>query len=232
MVFITAEIGVNWNGDFHLIEKMMNDAKNAGCDAVKLQAFDDKIVGDNPDKDRLLETSVSAENVNEIQLISKKVGIEWYCTPMYADAISFLDEYVKRYKIRFADSLDLHKNQPSTLISKVLETNKEIIISSQENPKNLQLYNNKNIKWLYVVPKYPCTLDEIDFSSLKNFHGYSNHCRDIIAPLTAVILGAEMIEIHVTSDKEKSFFDNPVSFDPSETEHLVQLIRKTEKINR
>lgn len=232
MVFITAEIGVNWNGDFHLIEKMMKDAKNAGCDAVKLQAFDEKIVGDNPNKDRLLETSVSAENINEIQLISKKVGIEWYCTPMYADAISFLDEYVKRYKIRFADSLDLHKNQPSPLISRVLKTNKEIIISSQKNPKNLELYNNKNIKWLYVVPKYPCTLDEIDFSCLKDFQGYSNHCRDSIAPLTAAILGAEMIEIHVTSDKEKNYFDNPVSFDPSETEHLVQLIRKTEKINR
>jgi sialic acid synthase SpsE len=232
LVFITAEIGVNWNGDFHLIEKMMKDAKNAGCNAVKLQAFNEKIVGDNPNKDRLLETSVSAENVNEIQLISKKVGIEWYCTPMYADAISFLDEYVKRYKIRFADSLDLHKNQPSPLISRVLKTNKEIIISSQKNPKNLELYNNKNIKWLYVVPKYPCTLDEIDFSCLKDFQGYSNHCRDSIAPLTAAILGAEMIEIHVTSDKEKNYFDNPVSFDPSETEHLVQLIRKTEKINR
>ena len=50
--------------------------------------------------------------------------------------------------------------------------------------------------------------------------------------ITAAILGAEMIEIHVTSDKEKNYFDNPVSFDPSETEHLVQLIRKTEKINR
>jgi len=232
LVFITAEIGVNWNGDFHLIEKMMKDAKNAGCDAVKLQAFDEKIVGDNPNKDRLLETSVSAENINEIQLISKKVGIEWYCTPMYADAISFLDEYVKRYKIRFADSLDLHKNQPSPLISRVLKTNKEIIISSQKNPKNLELYNNKNIKWLYVVPKYPCTLDEIDFSCLKDFQGYSNHCRDSIAPLTAAILGAEMIEIHVTSDKEKNYFDNPVSFDPFETEHLVKLIHKAEKINQ
>jgi len=232
LVFITAEIGVNWDGDFDLIQNMMKNAKNAGCDAVKLQAFNEKIVGDNPEKDRLLRTSVSAQNVNEIQLISKKVGIEWYCTPMYSDAISFLDEYVKRYKIRFTDSLDLHKNQSSSLISKVLETNKEIIISSQKNPKDLELYKNKNIKWLYVVPKYPCRLDEIDFSDLRYFQGYSNHCKDFVAPLTATILGAKMIEIHVTSDKEKNYFDNPVSFDPQETEYLVQLIRKTEKINR
>ena len=118
------------------------------------------------------------------------------------------------------------------MISKVLETNKEIIISSQKNPKDLEIYKNKNIKWLYVVPKYPCRLDEIDFSNLKDFQGYSNHCKDFIAPLTATILGAEMIEIHVTADKEKNYFDNPVSFDPQETKYLVELIRKTEKINR
>ena len=232
MVFITAEIGVNWNGDFNLLENMMKDAKNAKCDAVKLQAFNEKVIADNPNKDKLLETSVSKENVNEIHLISKKVGIEWYCTPMYVEAINFLDPYVKRYKIRFTDSLDLHKNQSSSLISQVLETKKQIIISSQKNPKYLDLYNNKNIKWLYVVPKYPCTLEEIDFSHLNDFQGYSNHCRDSVAPLTAVILGAEMIEIHVTSNKEKNYFDNPVSFDPFETQQLVQLIHKAEKINR
>ena len=232
MVFITAEIGVNWNGDFNLLEDMMKDAKNANCDAVKLQAFNEKVLADNPNKDKLLETSVSKENVNEIQLISKKVGIEWYCTPMYTEAINFLDPYVKRYKIRFVDSLDLHKNHSSSLISQVLETKKQIIISSQKNPKNLELYKNKNIKWLYVVPKYPCTLKEIDFSYLNDFQGYSNHCRESIVPLTAAILGVEMIEIHVTSNKEKNYFDNPVSFDPFETKNLVQLIRKTEKINR
>ena len=50
--------------------------------------------------------------------------------------------------------------------------------------------------------------------------------------ITAAILGAEMIEIHVTPDKEKNYFDNPVSFDPSESEYLVRLIRKIEKISR
>ena len=44
MVFNTAEIGVNWNGDFDLAEKLMIGAKTTGCNAVKFQAFDDKIV--------------------------------------------------------------------------------------------------------------------------------------------------------------------------------------------
>ena len=232
MVFITAEIGVNWDGDFILIEKMMRDAKNAGCDAVKLQAFDEKIVSEHPEKNRLLKSSVSRNNIEQINSISKKIGIEWYCTPMYLDAIDFLDSFVKRYKIRYDDSLPLHENKTTPLISKALETEKQIIVSTQKNPKQLELYNNNNVKWLYVVPKYPCSIDELDFSNLSDFDGFSNHCIHFLAPLSAVILGAKMIEIHVTSNKDKDFIDNPVSFDTSETEKLITLIRYAEKMRR
>ena len=232
MVFITAEIGVNWDGDFILIEKMMRDAKNAGCDAVKLQAFDEKIVSENPEKNRLLKSSVSRDNIEQINSISKKMSIEWYCTPMYPDAIDFLDSFVKRYKIRYNDSLPLHENKTTPLISKALETEKQIIVSTQRSPKQLELYNNNNVKWLYVVPKYPCSINELDFSNLSDFDGFSNHCIHFLAPLSAVMLGAKMIEIHVTSNKDKDFIDNPVSFDTNETKKLVTLIRYAEKMQK
>ena len=232
MVFITAEIGVNWEGDFILLEKMMGDAKNAGCDAVKLQAFNEKIVLEHPKKSRLLKSSVSRDNIEQINSISKKMNIEWYCTPMYPDAIDFLDSFVKRYKIRYSDSLPLHENKTTSLISKALETEKQIIVSTQKNPKQLDLYNNDNVKWLYVVPKYPCSIDELDFSNLDDFDGFSNHCTHFLAPLSAVVLGAQIIEIHVTSNKDKDFIDNPVSFDTNETRNLMALIRQAEKIQR
>jgi len=47
MAFIVAEIGVNWNGDLKLAKKMMLQAKKAGADAVKFQAFNEKIVWEN-----------------------------------------------------------------------------------------------------------------------------------------------------------------------------------------
>ena len=232
MVFITAEIGINWDGDFILMEKMMRDAKNAGCNAIKLQAFNEKIISDHPQKNRLLKSSISRNNIEQIDSISKKIGIEWYCTPMYPEAIDFLDPFVKRYKIRYNDSLSLHENKTTSLISKALETEKQIIISTQKNPRQLELYNNDNVKWLYVVPKYPCSIDDLDFTNLSDFDGFSNHCIHFLAPLSAVILGANMIEIHVTSNKDKDFIDNPVSFDNIETEKLITLIRYAEKIYR
>ena len=47
-----------------------------------------------------------------------------------------------------------------------------------------------------------------------------------------MILGAEMIEIHVTSNKNKNFVDNMVSFDAEETNRLVDMIRHFEKLQR
>jgi N,N'-diacetyllegionaminate synthase len=231
MVFITAEIGVNWDGDFELAEKMMKNAKDAGCNAVKFQSFNEKIIGKHPEKDRLLKTAISPNNIERIDTISKKIGIEWYCTPMYLEAVEFLEPYVNRYKIRFTDSENLHKNMMPGLVKRILNTKKEVIISSEKNPKKLELYGNSNIKWLYVVPKYPCKLEELDFSKLNDFDGYSNHCDHFLAPLSAVILGAKMIEIHITSDKNKNFVDNPVSFEPDELNKIISLIRSVKKIN-
>ena len=232
MVFITAEIGVNWNGDFKLVRQMMEDAKNSGCNAVKFQSFNEEVLKDNPLKNRLLKTAISQENIKEIDSISKDVGIEWYCTPMYHQAVDFLEPFVNRYKIRNMDSEVLHKNETSKLLDKVLDSGKEVIISSEMNPKELGYYENENIKWLYVVPKYPCPLDDVNFLELNDFNGYSNHCSDFIAPLTATILGAEMVEIHITPNKEKNYLDNPVSFDPDQTRELVQLIQNAGKIRK
>ena len=55
MVFITAEIGVNWDGDFNLAERMMVEAKKADWSAVKFQAFTEEIIKDHPEKNRLIK---------------------------------------------------------------------------------------------------------------------------------------------------------------------------------
>ena len=232
MVFITAEIGVNWDGDFNLAERMMVEAKKADCSAVKFQAFNENILKEHPEKERLLKTAISKDNIEDIHLLARKIGIEWYCTPMYPESIDFLDPYVNRYKIRFHDGLDLHQNKTNKIISKVLESDKELIISSQKSPKNLEIYENSNVKWLYVVPNYPCKLEELDFSNLKDFDGYSNHCTHIMAPLTAVILGAKMLEIHTTINKKKNFVDNNVSFDSADLIELINLIKISKRIHR
>ena len=232
MVFVVSEIGVNWNGSFELLEEMIKKSKNAGCDAVKLQAFSEKEIADHPDKEKLLTCSVNSDNVEQVNKIALDSGIEWFCTPMYDEAVDFLDSYVKRYKIRHADGIPLLEDKESNLIKKVLDTGKQVIISSEITPKNSKFFPNKQISWLYCVPKYPSSFKEIDFKNIRDFDGYSNHSPSFMAPLTAVILGAEIIEVHITSDKTKNFFDNNVSFDYNELEYLLKLIRVSENIRK
>jgi len=232
MTFIVAEIGVNWDGNFDLAKEMMINAKNAGCNAVKFQAFEENLVKDHPERSRLVKSTISKTNIETINELSKSVGIEWFCTPMYPEAVDLLVLFVKRFKIREYDSRPLLENKISPLFEKILKTNKEIIISCQKSPRNITHYHNPIIKWLYCVPKYPCEISDIDFSNINDFDGFSNHSPQIIVPLCAAILGSQIIEVHITSDKSKNFIDNNVSFDYSELTEMVRQIRISEKIKK
>ena len=55
MVFVTAEIGVNWDGNFELVEKMIKKSRDVGCQAVKFQSFNEETVKNHPEKKRLLK---------------------------------------------------------------------------------------------------------------------------------------------------------------------------------
>ena len=179
-----------------------------------------------------MRASISESNVKIIDDLAKSVRIEWFCTPMYPEAVDFLNPFVTRFKIRESDGKLLLENRTSELIEKIFETKKEVIISSEKSPRNTTFFNNNQVKWLYVVPKYPCEFNDLDFRNLGDFDGYSNHCPHFLAPLTAVLLGAKIIEVHITSDKSKDFLDNNVSFDYSELKQLTTLIRLAEKIKR
>ena len=229
-MFIIAEIGVNWDGDFDLVKDMMTRAKEIGCDAVKFQAFKPEMVKAHPEFERLIKSSISKENIQQINNYSKDIGIEWFCTPMYPDAVNLLNPYVKRFKIREIDGRELLKNKETEIFKRILNTGKEVIISSEKSPIETKFFGKDKIKWLYCVPKYPCELTDMDFKNIKEFNGFSNHCQNFLVPLISTVLGADIIEIHITSDKQKKFVDNNVSFDYNELRDLIQIIKETQKI--
>ena len=217
MVFVVAEIGVNWDGDFEIAKSMMENARNAGCNAVKFQSFNEDIIKDHPQKSRLFKSSISKNNIEIINELAKETGIEWFCTPMTIDAVELLNPFVKRFKIREYDSRELIENKITDLFENLLKTGKQIMISTEKSPTNCKFFKHPQVQWLYCVPKYPCNINDLDFKNIKEFH-------------TAAILGANIIEVHITPDKSKDFFDNNVSFGYTELSELVRLIRCFEKI--
>jgi len=225
MVFVVAEIGVNWDGDFELVKQMMNESKTLQLSAVKFQAFTFDMTKNHPESKRLMNSSITKENVEKINDISQEIGIDWFCTPMYPEAVDFLDPFVSRYKIREFDGRQIIQNDETDLFQTIYKKNKNIFISSETVPLDCSLYNDSRIKWLYCVPKYPCNFDEIDFSLLKHFDGFSNHCSLIEAPIRALREGIEILEIHITSDKTKDFVDNNVSFDYDEIKEIMKVAK-------
>ncbi len=230
MVFVVSETGVNWDGDPKLAESMIRGSKKAGCDAVKFQAFRQEHVAAHPQGARLLRAAVTASNAGEMKSMADSAGIEFFCTSFYPEAVKWLNPLVKRFKIRELDSRPILQGKRSALVEAVLDTGKEVIISSAEKPADEVLAGRTNIRWLYCVPKYPAALEEIDFAKMRDFDGYSNHCPETIAPITAAILGASIVEVHVTQDKSKDYIDNNVSFDFRELEYLVGQIRLVERM--
>ena len=79
-------------------KEMMKSTALAGADAVKFQSFDEKIIGKHSEKDRLLKTSINEKNIEFIDGAAKNAGIEWFCTPMFAEAVEFLEPFVNRFK--------------------------------------------------------------------------------------------------------------------------------------
>ncbi|OLC91206.1 MAG: hypothetical protein AUI61_01775 [Thaumarchaeota archaeon 13_1_40CM_2_39_13_2] len=230
MVFVVAEIGVNWDGSFDLAKSMITRAKECGCNAVKFQSFDENIVKNHSEKSRLMNSSITKRNVETINELAKSVGIEWFCTPMYPDAVGILEPYVSRFKIREFDGRPLLEGKTTELLERVLKTGKEILVSSQRSPKGTKYFGHKQIKWLYVVPKYPCSLSDLDFRNIREFDGFSNHCPEIIAPVVAAVMGTNILEIHLTADKSKNFIDNNVSFDYKDLKESIHLINLATQI--
>ena len=93
MVFITAEIGINHNGDVEIAKKLIDIAKNANCDAVKFQKRTvekvySKQVLDSPresswgttTREQKLGLEFNKKEYDIIDAYCKEKGIEWFAS--------------------------------------------------------------------------------------------------------------------------------------------------------
>ena len=205
-MFLVAEIGNNWEGDLKLVESMIKNCKKLGFDAVKFQAFGKEHWKNYPQFPQLKNTSISKENIEYIDKLARKYDIEWFCTPTRTDFVELVNSYVKRFKIRFKDQYNYR------LIAKIRAKNKPIISSRSEL-----------VSWaksLYCIPNYPTKLKEINFSLMRKYDGFSNHCPSIYAAIWALQAKLEIYEFHITESHKKPYIDNVVSYDYNQLKEI------------
>jgi len=251
--YIIAEIGVNHEGSMEKAKFMIQEAKEAGADAVKFQSYKaEKLASkDSPSYWDLTKESTKtqfdlfkkhdkfgAEEYVELANYAKEVGIDFLSTPFDNDAVDFLEPLVPAYKIASADITNVpflryiaHKKKPiilSTGASKISEIWNAI--------ETLEEAGNDQIALLHCVLNYPTKYEDANLGMIRDMKkkfsdyviGYSDHTlpeKIIDIFLTSWLLGAQIIEKHFTFDKTLPGNDHYHSMNSED------LQRVTKKIN-
>ena len=250
-VFIIAEVGINGNGDMNIVKKLIDGAKEAGCDAVKFQKRTIDVVYTKEELDKPRESPYGTTNREQkmgleftkedydwIDGYCKEIGIEWFASAWDTGSQDFIFQYALKYnKIAAAMLTDrdfvtkVAKEGKYTFISTGMSDDRqigEVVTIFQENNCPFELMHCNST---YPMPKEDANLQSIPY--LKNHFGcdvgYSGHEAGIIISCAAVAMGATSIERHITLDKTSWGSDHAASIEcPHGLIKLVKGIRELE----
>ena len=257
--FIIAEAGSNWKSgsyeeDLEQAKKLIKIASKAGADAVKFQTYKADTVyaynagnsnylaeqGINKEINEIFEyLSMPYEMISELSQICNDEKIIFMSTPFSVEDAKQIDPFVSLHKIA---SFEINHVRLIEFLSK---TEKPILISTGASTfdeidfaVNL-IKNNKNneIGLLQCTSKYPTPIESLNLSTIPKMKerynipiGFSDHSVEpLIGPLTAVGLGATIIEKHFTLNKNLPGPDHSFAITPQELELMVKSIRQADK---
>ena len=238
--YIIAEIASNWEGSFVKATKLIQESKNAGANAVKFQMWraHDLYSNKHPNWKFIKKSEITFEKAKKLKKIADKIGIEFFCSAFYPEAIDILEKLkVKRYKIASRNSLLKDPYSLETLQEKSL-TKKPVIISMGMggSRKKIEKIFTKNKKtFCYCISEYPTKINKINWKIAIKYDGFSDHTLGITAPLIFTMLKKQqntkniLIEKHVKLSNSRGP-DADSSIDTEELANLVSAIRKIEKV--
>lgn len=247
-IFIIAEIGINHNGDINLAKKLMKQAKDAGCDAVKFQKRTIDIVytdsflkekRESPWGTTQREQKEGLEfNENEYRQIdsySKELGILWFASAWDIPSQDFLKEFNLSYnKIASAMITNLEfvehvaKEQKHTFVSTGMT-------SLEDVDKAIDIFKKHDcpITVMHTNSEYPSPEENLNLRTIQTLQkrynvpvGYSGHETSISPSIVAASIGAVAIERHITLDRASYGSDQSASLEITGLRNLVETIRK------
>lgn len=249
--YIISEIGINHNGSLDTALKLIYKSYEAGVDAVKFQKrnlkkiYSKRILEDSNSAEwnfeylipLLKELELSKKDYLVIKKTCKKLNLDLIITPMDEESAEFVSTLgIKAFKIASADMTNL------SLIKKCASYNLPLIISTgmwseDDIKKCVKFYKKHNIQYSLLLANstYPSPYEDIGlnfFSTLKSLSstvGYSGHERGNFIPIAAVALGAQIIEKHITLDRNQKGPDHKASMLPKQWKEMVKNIRLLEK---
>lgn len=232
--FIIAEIGINHNGDVNLAKKLIDIAVMSGCDAVKFQKRTVDVVytaeelakerssvfGEtNGDLKRGLEFGF--DEYAQINEFCKERGILWFASCWDEGSVDFIDKFNPPcYKISSASLTD------DNLLKHTKSKNKPILLSTgmstmKQIEHAVKILGTENLLIFHCTSTYPSENIEMNLNVIKTFRekfdcpiGFSGHERGVTPSVISAVLGANMVERHITSDRTLWGSDHAASLEP------------------
>lgn len=255
-VFIIAELSANHNNDYDLAVKTIEAMAEAGADAVKFQTYtpdsltlnvDNEYFGPRPTglwKGMTLyeiyqKGTMPYEWQPKLKKIANDLGLICFSTPFDFEGVDFMESMdMPIYKIASLEITDVN------LIRYAAEKHKPMIISTgvaTEEDIRLAIdtcheVGNDDITLLKCTTEYPAPLDRANLLTIPDMKerfgvkvGVSDHTLGNIVPITAVALGAQVVEKHFILDRALGGLDSGFSLNKDEFAQMVKEIRMTEE---
>lgn len=241
-VFIIAEAGINHNGSIKIAKKMIEKASQINVDAIKFQTFkaEDLAIPSSVYFKIFKKLELEFSDFGELADYSKSQGVMFCSTPFSENAVDMLTKLkTPVFKIASGDLTHI------PLISYAASKKKAIILSTGMGNFNeikmavnaIRKQNNKKIVIMHSVSSYPTPPEEANLRVIESLKkklcypiGYSDNGLDLLVPLTAIAMGAKIIEKHFTLDRNMKGPDHSFSADPNQMKSLIEQGKKIEEI--
>ena len=251
-VQIIAEVGSVHDGSLGNAKKLIEVASERGADVVKFQthialaetlrsAPAPSYFTGEPRFEYFERTGFSKDQWQQLKDHCELNHIEFLSSPFSAEAVALLEELgVRRYKIGSGEVTNL------PLLEVIAETGKPILLSSGmstwaelDEAVETVLRKHDRLTLLQCTSEYPCSYDQVGLNVMLEMRdryklpvGLSDHTLTGHASVAAVVLGASVIEKHLTFSRKMYGSDARHSLEPDEFADMVQAIRAVETILR
>ncbi len=240
--FVVAEIGINHNGDLDIARKLVAAALLAGCDAVKFQKRTIDIIftpeelatprespfgTTNGDLKRGLEFGY--EEYNAIDEYCRQHAILWYASCWDEASVDFIEQFAPPcHKIASAcltdDNLLRHHRRYGRPI--ILSTGMSTLAQVDHA---VQVLDTEDLILMHCTSTYPAKPEELNLKTIQTLKerygvpvGYSGHEVGLQTSVAAAVLGARMVERHITLDRAMWGSDQAASVEPHGFARLVR----------
>ena len=255
-VYCIAEVSANHNQNFETAVRIVQAAKDAGADAVKLQTYTPDTITIQSNRecfqvgggtiwdgrslyDLYKEAYTPWEWQPKLKKIADDLGMQCFSSAFDASAVDFLESMnVPAHKVASFELVDL------PLIQKMASTGKPLIMSTgmatieeiEEAVTTARRAGATQIALLKCTSAYPAPADEMNLRTIPELGrrfdvpvGLSDHTMGIAVPVAAVSLGACIIEKHLTLSRTAGGPDSAFSLEPEEFKAMVGGVRTAEK---